>query len=101
MKFIKKQAKPDYEDIFETIVATEKKEMSLEAKDELVRALKLAIERRRISYDLLKSNGFGNRAADVLSRLEVEGFIRKPEGTNKWEVLIDRIGEFLTREGQI
>ncbi|OGS43236.1 MAG: hypothetical protein A2539_00100 [Elusimicrobia bacterium RIFOXYD2_FULL_34_15] len=101
VKFIKKQAKPDYEDIFETIVATEKKEMSLEAKDELVRALKLAIERRRISYDLLKSNGFGNRAADVLSRLEVEGFIRKPEGTNKWEVLIDRIGEFLTREGQI
>lgn len=96
--FIKKQAKPDYEDIFETIVATEKKEVSEESKKELIDALKLAFERKRISYDLLKTNGFGNRAADVLSRLEVEGFIRKPEGTNRWEVFTDKIEEFLSKE---
>ncbi|MBN1384118.1 MAG: DNA translocase FtsK 4TM domain-containing protein [Elusimicrobia bacterium] len=93
--FIKKQAQPDYEDIFETIVATEKKQMSNESKKELVQALRLALERKRISYDLLKANGFGNRSADILSRLEVEGFIRKPEGTNRWEVFIDKIEEFL------
>jgi len=96
--FIKKQAKPDYEDIFETIVATEKKEVSEESRKELIDALKLALERKRISYDLLKANGFGNRAADVLSRLEVEGFIRKPEGTNRWEVFTDKIEEFLSKE---
>ncbi|MBI5573851.1 MAG: DNA translocase FtsK 4TM domain-containing protein [Elusimicrobia bacterium] len=101
VKFIKKQAKPDYEDIFETIVATEKKEISEESRKELVDALKLALERKRISYDLLKANGFGNRAADVLSRLEVEGFIRKPEGTNRWEVFIDKIEEFLSKENKI
>lgn len=98
VKFINKQAKPDYEDIFETIVATEKKEVSEESKKELIDALKLALERKRISYDLLKTNGFGNRAADVLSRLEVEGFIRKPEGTNRWEVFTDKIEEFLSKE---
>ncbi len=98
VNFIKKQAKPDYEDIFETIVATEKKEVSDESRKELIDALKLALERKRISYDLLKTNGFGNRAADVLSRLEVEGFIRKPEGTNRWEVFTDRIEEFLNKE---
>ncbi|MFH1541047.1 MAG: DNA translocase FtsK 4TM domain-containing protein [Elusimicrobiota bacterium] len=95
VKFVGKQAKPDYEDIFETIIATEKKEISEESKKELIDALKLALERKRISYDLLKTNGFGNRAADVLSRLEVDGFIKKPNGTNKWEVLTDKIEEFL------
>ncbi|MFH0947953.1 MAG: hypothetical protein V1833_03045 [Elusimicrobiota bacterium] len=64
----------------------------------MVDALKLALERKRISYDLLKSNGFGNRSADVLSRLEVEGFIQKPEGTNRWEVFTDKIEEFLKKQ---
>ncbi|MDO8734706.1 MAG: FtsK/SpoIIIE domain-containing protein, partial [Elusimicrobiota bacterium] len=98
VNFIKKQAKPDYEDIFETIVASEKKEVSEESRKELIDALELALERKRISYDLLKTNGFGNRAADVLSRLEVEGFIRKPDGTNRWEVFTDKIEEFLSKE---
>ncbi|MDD5687675.1 MAG: DNA translocase FtsK 4TM domain-containing protein [Elusimicrobia bacterium] len=98
VKFIKKQAQPDYEDIFETIEISEKKETSEETKKELVQALELALERKRISYDLLKTNGFGSRAADVLSRLEVEGFIRKPEGTNRWEVFVDKIEEYLSVE---
>lgn len=98
VKFTAKQAKPDYEDIFETIVASEKKGMSEESRKEFIDALKLALERKRISYDLLKSNGFGNRSADILSRLEVEGFIRKPDGTNRWEVFTDKIEEFLAKE---
>jgi len=98
VKFIKNQTKPDYDDIFDTIVATEKKEVSEESRKDLIDALKLALERKRISYDLLKANGFGNRAADVLSRLEVEGFIRKPEGTNRWEIFTDKIEEFLSKE---
>ncbi|MFA5778900.1 MAG: DNA translocase FtsK 4TM domain-containing protein [Elusimicrobiota bacterium] len=104
VNFIKKQAKPDYEDIFETIVASEKKEMSEESKYELVKALKFVLERKRVSYDLLKTGegaNFGNKAADILSRLEMGGFIHKPEGTNRWEVFTDKIEEFLSKEGKL
>ena len=76
-----------------------KKEMSEESKNDLLRALKFVLERRRVSYDLLKTGAeFGNQAADILSRLEVEGFIRKPDGTNRWEVFTDKIEEFLAKE---
>lgn len=98
VKLAKKQAQPDYEDIFETIVAKEKKEMSDGTKKEMIQALELALERKRISYDLLKANGFGNKSADILSRMEVDGFIRKPAGTNRWEVFTDKIEEFLKKE---
>jgi S-DNA-T family DNA segregation ATPase FtsK/SpoIIIE len=97
--FAKKQAQPEYEDVFEKIEATEKKEVSEKEKGELTDALKLVLERKRVSYDILKVNGFGNRAADILSRLETEGFISKPEGTNRWTIYFERIEEFLRSHG--
>ncbi|MBI4668666.1 MAG: DNA translocase FtsK 4TM domain-containing protein [Elusimicrobia bacterium] len=69
---------------------------SSEDAGDLRRALKLVTERRRVSQDLLKANfGSSARATDLLSRLEVEGFIFKPEGTNRWEIRYDRIEEYL------
>ncbi|MEW6556258.1 MAG: DNA translocase FtsK 4TM domain-containing protein [Elusimicrobiota bacterium] len=102
VKFVKKQTKPDYEDIFEVIEASEKKEMSDESMNDLLRALKFILERKRVSYELLKEGAnFGNKAADILSRLEVGGFIRKPEGAKSWEILTDKIEEFFSKEGKL
>jgi S-DNA-T family DNA segregation ATPase FtsK/SpoIIIE len=66
-----------------------------ENKD-LIPALKLISERRRISQDLLKANFGGSaRATNILSILEIEGFISKPEGTNKWQINFDKISKYL------
>ena len=66
-----------------------------ESKD-LIPALKLISERRRISQDLLKANlGGSARATNILSILEIEGFISKPEGTNKWQINFDKISKYL------
>ncbi|MDR0398507.1 MAG: DNA translocase FtsK 4TM domain-containing protein [Endomicrobium sp.] len=66
-----------------------------ESKD-LIPALKLISERRRISQDLLKANFGGSaRATNILSILEIEGFISKPEGTNKWQINFDKISKYL------
>jgi len=67
----------------------------------LITALKFTFGRRRISYDLLKTNGFGNKAADILSRLEMEGFISKPEGTNRWTIYFDKIENFINETEKI
>jgi S-DNA-T family DNA segregation ATPase FtsK/SpoIIIE len=63
---------------------------------DLIPALKLINERRRISQDLLKANFGGSaRATNILSILEMEGFVSKPEGTNKWRVDFDKISQYL------
>jgi S-DNA-T family DNA segregation ATPase FtsK/SpoIIIE len=63
---------------------------------DLIPALKLINERRRISQDLLKANFGGSaRATNILSILEIEGFISKPEGTNKWKINFDKISKYL------
>jgi S-DNA-T family DNA segregation ATPase FtsK/SpoIIIE len=63
---------------------------------DLVPALILINERKRISQDLLKANfGSSARATNILSVLETKGFIEKPEGTNKWKINYDRINEYL------
>ncbi|MBI4055795.1 MAG: DNA translocase FtsK [Elusimicrobia bacterium] len=55
-------------------------------------ALKLVLERKRVSQDLLKAHfGSSARATDLLSLLEVQGFIHKPEGSNRWEIDFERI----------
>jgi S-DNA-T family DNA segregation ATPase FtsK/SpoIIIE len=47
------------------------------------------LERRRISQDLLKANfGSSARATNILSVLEMKEFISKPEGTNRWELIL-------------
>ncbi|MDR1086649.1 MAG: DNA translocase FtsK 4TM domain-containing protein [Endomicrobium sp.] len=63
---------------------------------DLIPALKLINSRRRISQDLLKANFGGSaRATNILSILETEGFISKPQGTNKWQVNFDKISKYL------
>jgi S-DNA-T family DNA segregation ATPase FtsK/SpoIIIE len=58
--------------------------------------LMLVLERRRVSQDLLKAHfGSSARATDLLSILEVKGFISKPEGTNRWTIYFDRIDAYL------
>ena len=67
-------------------------------KDEkdLIPALKLILERRRISQDLLKAQFGGSaRASNILSVLEVRGFIHKPEGTNRWEINYNLVEDYL------
>ncbi|HAH07796.1 MAG TPA: cell division protein FtsK [Elusimicrobia bacterium] len=63
---------------------------------EFSQALKLVLERRRVSQDLLKSQfGSSARATNLLSLLEIKGFIFKPEGSNRWEIQFDKIEDYL------
>ena len=62
-------------------------------------ALKLVLERRRVSQDLLKSQfGSSARATNLLSLLEVKDFIHKPEGSNRWEIHFDKIEDCLSKD---
>jgi DNA segregation ATPase FtsK/SpoIIIE, S-DNA-T family len=62
------------------------------SSEELKQALRLIIERRRVSQDLLKAHfGSSARATNLLSILEMKGFISKPEGSNRWEIQFDKI----------
>ncbi|WP_372519621.1 FtsK/SpoIIIE family DNA translocase [Candidatus Ruminimicrobiellum ovillum] len=66
------------------------------AEKDLIPALKLILERRRISQDLLKAQFGGSaRATNILSVLEVRGFIHKPEGTNRWEINYNLVEDYL------
>ncbi|MBP9127930.1 MAG: DNA translocase FtsK 4TM domain-containing protein [Elusimicrobia bacterium] len=97
--FAKSQGGPRYQDIFAEIAAHQAANEDVETREELDQALRLIMERRRVSQDLLKSHfGSSARATNVLSLLEVKGYIRKPEGTNKWEINFDKI-EDLFRAG--
>lgn len=97
--FVKSQGGPRYVDIFAEIAASQAANEDAETRQELDEALRLIMERRRVSQDLLKSHfGSSSRASNVLSLLEVKGYIHKPEGTNKWEINFDRI-EDLFRSG--
>ncbi|OGR57231.1 MAG: hypothetical protein A2X36_15665 [Elusimicrobia bacterium GWA2_69_24] len=65
---------------------------------EFTQALKLVLERRRVSQDLLKSQfGSSARATNILSLLEIKGFIQKPEGSNKWNIHFEKIEDCLRR----
>jgi DNA segregation ATPase FtsK/SpoIIIE, S-DNA-T family len=96
VKFCQKQAKPYYEDIFAAMARAEAAAEDEETQGELREALALVLERRRVSQDLLKAHfGSSARATNVLSLLEVRGFIHKPEGTNRWEIYFDKIEDYL------
>ncbi len=65
---------------------------------EFSQALKLVIERRRVSQDLLKSQfGSSARATNILSLLEVKEMIHKPEGSNRWEIHFDMIEDYMQK----
>lgn len=96
VKFCQKQGRPHYEDIFAQIARAEAAQEDAETMGELSDALTLVLERRRVSQDLLKAHfGSSARATNVLSLLEVKGFIHKPEGTNRWEIYFDKIEDYL------
>jgi DNA segregation ATPase FtsK/SpoIIIE, S-DNA-T family len=95
-EFAKQQAKPRYEDIFAKIAAAQAAHEDAETKGELDQALRLILERKRVSQDLLKAHfGSSARATNVLSLLEVRGFIHKPDGTNRWEIYFDKIDDYM------
>ncbi len=97
--YLKTQGKPDYP-MLETMAvkggaAADLSQFGVEAL-EFSQALKLILERRRISQDLLKSQfGSSARATNILSALEVKDFIHKPEGTNRWEIRFDTIEDYM------
>jgi len=91
--FIRAQGEPCYPP---PILPSEKSENEAEGKgsspEEFQQALKLIQERKRVSQDLLKAHfGSSARATNILSILEMEGFIHKPEGSNRWEIFFDKI----------
>jgi S-DNA-T family DNA segregation ATPase FtsK/SpoIIIE len=88
--FVKAQARPNYQPLSEDeeTAGTGKGSSS----EEMIAALKLVLERRRVSQDLLKAHfGSSARATNILSILEMNGFIHKPEGSNRWEIFFDKI----------
>jgi len=91
VEFLKTQGKPHY-----TVPEQEEEEGSISGKgsssEELLTALRLVLARRRVSQDLLKAHfGSSSRATNILSILEVGGFIQKPEGSNRWEIYFEKI----------
>ncbi len=92
--FTKAQARPNY------LPLSEDEETQGSGKgsssEEMVAALKLVLERRRVSQDLLKAHfGSSARATNILSILEMNGFIHKPEGSNRWEIYFDKMESHL------
>jgi S-DNA-T family DNA segregation ATPase FtsK/SpoIIIE len=89
--------------LYEPVFAEVERNVSFNADEEkrmrdLIPALKLINERKRISHDLLKANFGGSaRATNILSILETKDFITKPEGTNKWQIDYDKIKQYLEK----
>jgi len=95
--FVRAQGKPSYERVLSaTSRAHDQYGQTSEELDDLQQALMLVLERKRVSQDLLKAHfGSSARATDLLSQLEIKGFIEKPEGTNRWTIYFDRIDVYL------
>ncbi|NLH39082.1 MAG: DNA translocase FtsK [Elusimicrobia bacterium] len=93
VEFIKTQGGPSYPMYVEEEISFDGKGSS---NEELSIALRLILERKRVSQDLLKAHfGSSARATNLLSLLEVKGFIYKPEGTNRWQIYFDKIESYL------
>ena len=95
--YLRAQAKPHYM----PLVEEEEKSMSGSggSSEELINAMRLIMERRRVSQDLLKAHfGSSARATNLLSILETHGYIRKPEGSNRWEIDFEKIGSHIDTE---
>ncbi|MDD5629327.1 MAG: DNA translocase FtsK 4TM domain-containing protein [Elusimicrobia bacterium] len=91
--YLKSQGRPDYPEL-ETMPKPGEADLASFGVTalEFSQALKLVLERRRVSQDLLKSQfGSSARATNLLSLLEVKGLIHKPDGSNRWEIHFDEI----------
>ncbi len=96
--FVRAQGTPSYERVLTPTASTRNADGSEggEELDDIQQALMLVLERKRVSQDLLKAHfGSSARATDLLSQLEIKGFIEKPEGTNRWTIYFDRIDAYL------
>ncbi len=95
--FVKAQAKPNYQPLAEDEETQGTGKGS--SSEEMIAALRLVTERRRVSQDLLKAHfGSSARATNILSILEMNGFIHKPEGSNRWEIFFDKIESHLNAQ---
>ncbi|TBR23441.1 DNA translocase FtsK [bacterium] len=98
--YLKTQGKPDYRliDVISGPAGAEDLAQFGVELLEFTQALKLVLERKRVSQDLLKAQfGSSARATNLLSLLEIKGFIHKPEGSNKWNIHFDKIEDYLTK----
>lgn len=95
--FLRAQGGPDYpvQVVSEAPVNGGRPQDGLGTKpEEQLQALRLIKERRRVSQDLLKAHfGSSARATNMLSVLEMRGYISKPEGSNRWEINYDLIDQ--------
>ncbi len=97
-KHLREQAKPDYPMLETMAKGGAEADLSSFGVEplEFSQALKLVLERRRVSQDLLKSQfGSSARATNLLSLLEVKEMIHKPEGSNRWEIHFDMIEDYM------
>ncbi|HVC09359.1 MAG TPA: DNA translocase FtsK [Elusimicrobiota bacterium] len=98
VKHLKAQGKPSYPMLETMAAASSTDDLASFGVEplEFSQALKLVLERRRVSQDLLKSQfGSSARATNLLSLLEIKEMIFKPEGSNRWEINFDRIEEYM------
>ena len=64
--------------------------------EEKIQALRLIMKRKRISQALLRANfGSSARVINILSWLESNGFISKPEDLDRWKIYYDKIEKYL------
>ncbi len=98
--FVRLQGAPAYERVMTPTTSARGMNGSegSEELDDIQQAMMLVLERKRVSQDLLKAHfGSSARATDLLSQLEIKGFIEKPEGTNRWTIHFDRIDAYLSQ----
>lgn len=90
--YLRLQGRPNYPSIFEQSSQEGIPDNLGLNIEEFKTALKLITQRRRVSQDLLKAHfGSSARATNILSALEVQGFIQKPDGSNRWDIQFDKI----------
>lgn len=96
ISFIKTQMEPDFTKFNKKIKSIEDEQIDEKMAIDLKKALNFVMERKKVSYDLLRANGFsGPKATNVISIMEIQGFINKPQGTQKWEIDLEKIEEYL------
>ena len=103
--FLRAQGKPDYPEVETpelggagtiqaggTITAQRPEDGLGTSSEELIQALTLVSQRKRVSQDLLKAHfGSSARATNILSILEMKGFISKPECSNRWTITFEQV----------
>ncbi len=100
--FVKTQRAPDYflfnqfnAQIFEQESDELGSPKNKNFDEDLKRALNLILERRKISYELMRANGFGGpKTTNLISLMQTKGFIEKPAGSQKWEIDFEAIERY-------